>query len=214
MRVKRNSIVKRHVLLGVVGVLLVGAGLNACASEEIHGTATMANDYLAYSTVEELVEAADVIVEGRHVSSTSDIMMPSRFDSDSPIANPHAGVAEEDLNLEDHGIVVTVAKFRIDRVLLGDLEAGDVIEVRQSGGVVDNFEFVDPAGALIEAADGETLTLSLMQFDDGILTPLNLSQGVLVVHDDGSLRPISEEGAIPGLEGLTTSALEAAVGNR
>lgn len=148
-------------------------------------------DYPVFETVESLVDAADLIVEGTESSSRTDLVIPD-------------GVEDGD---EDDGVVTTTTELSVSGVLLGDLEEGATIEVSQIGGTYEDIDYVYEGGSFIEDAEGASVVLLLEELNDGTWAPLNPEQGVLLIDEDGALLQLNSEATSRPPAGLTLERL-------
>ena len=90
--------------------------------------------------------------------------------------------------------------MRVTHVIQGEATPGDTIEVAQFGGIGDEKERVDLA--VNPLAVGETYGLILRGMEPGvepdIFTPANPSQGIYLLHDDGTFQAIGSGNPIAG----------------
>ncbi|MFR8697563.1 MAG: hypothetical protein ACLVEF_05270 [Bifidobacterium bifidum] len=93
-------------------------------------------DYPGYSSVEEGVKAAGLVVTGVPLDSRERILYPEiDFTSGTPETNPQYGLTEDDIDMDALGVPETVTRVRVTKVIKGDAKVGDIIEVAQVGGV-------------------------------------------------------------------------------
>lgn len=92
-------------------------------------------DYPGYSSVEEGVKAAGLVVTGVPLDSRERILYPEiDFTSGTPETNPQYGLTEDDIDMDSLGVPETVTRVRVTKVIKGDAKVGDIIEVAQVGG--------------------------------------------------------------------------------
>ncbi|GAB3537890.1 hypothetical protein GCM10027403_23110 [Arthrobacter tecti] len=130
------------------------------------GVNEMTADYPAYKTAEELVDAANLIIEGEVQGSRGDVMYPLPFSGDDPTLNPYAGTGNEpsDEELREMGIPVTVYSVLVTKVHEGSATPGGVVEVHQMGGEMGGEQFVEPG--VTEVESGRSYLLYLDQVGD------------------------------------------------
>lgn len=92
-------------------------------------------DYPGYSSAEEGVKAAGLVVTGVPLDSRERILYPEiDFTSGTPETNPQYGLTEDDIDMDALGVPETVTRVRVTKVIKGDAKVGDIIEVAQVGG--------------------------------------------------------------------------------
>ncbi|KNE84100.1 MULTISPECIES: hypothetical protein [Streptomyces] len=149
-------------------------------------------DYPAYDSLDGVIEAADVIVTGEVVDSRVEELLPDEPQGDDPLANPQAGVAEED-RAEIEPVVTTVSTLRVSGVLAGDVRAGDTIEVSQLGGELGGTTYREESTTPL-AGDGTEYVLMLADHgDDAPYDLLNPEQALYTVKGK-TVRPVTGEG--------------------
>jgi hypothetical protein len=107
--------VRKLSVLGPVAVLsaLLMAGCGA-GSDQVAYSA----DYPAYSTGQEIVGAADVIVKGVAVSSRVEELRPDASTEGDPRSNPQAGISADEA-AQASPVVVTVTTVRVTEAIKG-----------------------------------------------------------------------------------------------
>lgn len=99
-------------------------------------------DYPGYSSVEEGVKAAGLVVTGVPLDSRERILYPEiDFTSGTPETNPQYGLTEDDIDMDSLGVPETVTRVRVTKVIKGDAKVGDIIEVAQVGGTDKTASF-------------------------------------------------------------------------
>jgi len=115
-------------------------------------------DYLFHDTQDSLMETSNVIISGEIIDSdVNEIDISIKNTSTDPQLNPGS-------TQEETVMVYTVSKVRITQVFKGDVKKGDVIEVKQMGGVLDKTEYRNEGTAYLKKS--AQYLLFLMGFDD------------------------------------------------
>lgn len=153
--------------------LAAGLGLGAlflstgCANGEPNPSATntsdqldveeiMLGDYLEYESLSDAVAASERTFIGTALSSKSIMLYPEVSGSDDPLENPQASMnpkTREEFR-KNSGVVETVTRVRVEVVLSGEINSGDVIEVQQTGGTFEGTAFSDPSVTLLSGFTG------------------------------------------------------------
>lgn len=180
---------RKRLGIGLAVVSLLAT--TGCADDQPRSSVQLGADYPVYETVESLVDAADLIVEGTENSSRTDLVVPD---------DPEGGD-------EDDGIVTTMTELSVSSVLMGDLEEGSTIEVSQIGGTYEDIDYVYEGGSFIEDAEGASVVVLLEELEDGTRAPLNPEQGVLLIDDDGTLLQLNSEATSSLPDDLTIERL-------
>lgn len=153
-------------------------------------------DYPTYSSVEQAVDAADLIVTGVPVAPSEETLQPSVTQrSNDPYANPQYGAVEGAGTQQELGVTVTVTSVRVERVLKGKAHVGDIIRVSQVGGQSDGQSVHEAHTTLLsehELGEGDSFLLLLSAFDDGTYDAINPEIGVLEISKDGAARPLGD----------------------
>ena len=160
-------------------------------------------DYPGYSSVEEDVKAAGLVVTGVPLDSRERILYPEiDFTSGTPETNPQYGLTEDDIDMDALGVPETVTRVRVTKVIKGDAKVGDIIEVAQVGGV-DKSGIVrrETSTTLLNEAkaSGTAEFLLLLNEYDVVYNAINPISGVLGVDTDGhvtALKSFGESGGI------------------
>lgn len=159
---QRVNLEKRKFLLITILICLIGtAGL---IGSVYHSNATNRSslehaDYLHYSTAEDLVHSADVIVEGTVIKVTPNQEINVSKNDEVPISH-----------------LFDVADVQITQVLQGDLNVGDVIQVKQ---------LVSDGSTYKKGTDGIFFLVDFSDFKEGGLpySELNPNQGTIKIVD-------------------------------
>jgi hypothetical protein len=170
---------RRLVVLGVVALALA-----ACSSEPEVVMSTA--DYPSYSTPQEIVDAADVVVRGEVTGSRVKEDHPVVSTAGDPTLNPQAGLDEVP---DVPGVVVTISTVRVEEVIKGDVAVGDVIEVAQLGGLYEGVQYLESQTTELEQGPTDYVLL-LAAHGPGV--PYDLLHPVQAMYtvDAGELEPV------------------------
>ena len=168
------------VLVAVGGLALAGCS----SSPEV---VTSYADYPAYSTPQDIVDAADVVVRGSVTGSRVMEDHPIVSTAGDPALNPQAGLDEV---TEVPGVVVTISTVQVEEVIKGDVAVGDVIEVAQLGGLYDGVRYVEASTTTLESGDEDYV---LLLADHGPGVPYDLLHPVQAMYtvDSRDLDPVA-----------------------
>ena len=160
-------------------------------------------DYPGYSSVEEDVKAAGLVVTGVPLDSRERILYPEiDFTSGTPETNPQYGLTEDDIDMDALGVPETVTRVRVTKVIKGDAKVGDIIEVAQVGGV-DKSGIVrrETSTTLLNEAkaSGTAEFLLLLNEYDVVYNAINPISGVLGVDTDGHVTALKSSGESGGI---------------
>ncbi|MDR0431846.1 MAG: hypothetical protein LBH48_00790 [Bifidobacteriaceae bacterium] len=213
-------------IVGVVALALGGCGGNGGSSPAVTDIeeATPSVDYQDFATLEEATQAADVIVQAEYVSSevepafgapATGASLPSvEGTAPSPMASPGGSSTPPMPSAGETGsspvpsggwaspspMPVTVSTVRVTAVLKGNVEVGDSIRVRQTGGIVDGTEYIDAETVLLEDLPDRQLVLFLTSNGEDPMELISPMVGLMVAHGD-RLEPAQ------GPDGISTSPL-------
>ena len=168
------------------------------------GTAeSITADYPGYSSAEEGVKAAGLVVTGVPLDSRERILYPEiDFTSGTPETNPQYGLTEDDIDMDALGVPETVTRVRVTKVIKGDAKVGDIIEVAQVGGV-DKSGIVrrETSTTLLNEAkaSGTAEFLLLLNEYDVVYNAINPISGVLGVDTDGHVTALKSSGESGGI---------------
>lgn len=135
-------------------------------------------DYPYYSEVEDITIAADAIIVGKVIDAEK--VQEMNVNTDPQTRN------------EVDSIPYTVSKFEAIEIVKGDINVGDIIEVKQLG------DFKNIPEATLEEIDGyfklgNLELLFLASYDDGTpYSTLNPTQGAVQVLEDQTLYSASK----------------------
>ena len=157
-------------------------------------------DYPGYSSAEEGVKAAGLVVTGVPLDSRERILYPEiDFTSGTPETNPQYGLTEDDIDMD---ALETVTRVRVTKVIKGDAKVGDIIEVAQVGGV-DKSGIVrrETSTTLLNEAkaSGTAEFLLLLNEYDVVYNASNPISGVLGVDTDGHVTALKSSGESGGI---------------
>ena len=127
--------------VGISATVTVALLLVGCASPQGQPTETvvMMADYPTYPSIAALEADADLVVEVELGESREDVMLPD-YGSDDPQVNPYAGT-DTTPDPRAGAVPITGYSATITAVHQGDAAKGDVIEVKQMGGVLDSIQY-------------------------------------------------------------------------
>lgn len=160
-------------------------------------------DYPGYSSAEEGVKAAGLVVTGVPLDSRERILYPEiDFTSGTPETNPQYGLTEDDIDMDALGVPETVTRVRVTKVIKGDAKVGDIIEVAQVGGV-DKSGIVrrETSTTLLNEAkaSGTAEFLLLLNEYDVVYNAINPISGALGVDTDGHVTALKSSGESGGI---------------
>lgn len=129
---KRKPVFISLTCLAIVLIGFVMFYKNNLSTEKV----TLSADYPKYDSLENLVDRADTIIQGKIIDSTySELNITQDVDSDDEYLNPGG---EKD----DSTFPYTIYTVEISEVYKGNLKAKETIQIKQLGGVIGNVEYV------------------------------------------------------------------------
>ncbi len=161
--------------IAVVGIVLV---INIVWIFSLSEKRVLKADYPYYSEVEDITIAADAIIVGKVIDAEK--VQEMNVNTDPQTRN------------EVDSIPYTVSKFEAIEIVKGDINVGDIIEVKQLG------DFKNIPEATLEEIDGyfklgNLELLFLASYDDGTpYSTLNPTQGAVQVLEDQTLYSASK----------------------
>lgn len=161
--------------VAVVGIVLV---INIVWIFSLSEKRVLKADYPYYSEVEDITIAADAIIVGKVIDAEK--VQEMNVNTDPQTRN------------EVDSIPYTVSKFEAIEIVKGDINVGDIIEVKQLG------DFKNIPEATLEEIDGyfklgNLELLFLASYDDGTpYSTLNPTQGAVQVLEDQTLYSASK----------------------
>lgn len=165
--------------------LLVSAPIAALAVALAGCTAPAAiYDYPHYETWDAVVETADLVIVGAVLAEHEALSYALDRPGD-----------------EDYAVPVTVARVEVREVISGEIRPGTQIDVSVPG----TRDRPAAGTRALSDIDAEELVLALAAFDGRPYVPLNPSQAVFAVGEDGALH---ETVASPGFPLPTRDELE------
>ena len=205
---KPRPIVLDYVLLIA---LILGSG-SGCSSvhtaNEDSEIVQLVADYPGYTTINEAVAAADVILTGRFISAREELLYADVDpNAGSPETNPQFGLELTESELDVLSVPIIVSTVATDRVLKGAVLPGDIIEISQTGGQKNGVVYRDPSSVLLADVESDTFLLFLIDYDGRHpYTPINTQVGTWEVEGDLVL-PVIEPapfmiGSIQELQGI------------
>lgn len=207
-------IVRKHgtIMVSLIIAVVCAAALVMAVTVAQHGNQSdvrmIQADYPTYSSVEQAVDVADLIVTGVPVASSEETLQPSATQrSNDPYANPQYGAAEGEGTQQELGVLVTVTSVRVERVLKGKAQVGGIIRVSQ----VEGQSVREAHTTLLsehELGEDDSFLLLLSAFDDGTYDAINPEIGVLEVNKDGAVKPLGDASVDSQAIGTDVSAYE------
>ena len=166
---------KRFKILGCVFCLIAVFG--AATFFGVRFSGTLKAEYPMYDNIHEMSSVADLIVVGKVISS-------------GDVQKLNVNKSKEKASDDDY-IVYTVSEIEVDSVLMGDVEEGDILKVKQLG----DYR-MSPLSSL-KRIDGyfekdTTQLLFLKAFETSPYSVVNVEQGAMRVNADGTLYSKSE----------------------
>lgn len=190
MRLNMKSV---SVSLAAVAVFVVTAtACNSPAPEAVGAHMTKdavvyEADYPTFGSAEEAAKESQNVVLGTTVSSKTELLYPEIGNTGDPKTNPQPSMSvfEQNKFQEENAVVVTVSQFQVTRVIKGNIKAGQIISVRQPGGVWNGTEHQEKSTVLLEklTVDPGEVLLSMDQYGD-VYSPVSPTEGVLTVSAD------------------------------
>lgn len=160
-------------LIGVIclAALVIGGTMRTGFS------GNMKADYPIYNDVAGMTEVADIIVVGKVIRS-------------GDVQKLNVNKSKEKASDNDY-IVYTVSEIEVDTVLMGDVEKGDILKVKQLG------DYKMSPLADLKKIDGyfkkdSRQLLFLRVYETSPCSVINAQQGAMLVNEDGSLYSKSE----------------------
>lgn len=166
---------------------------NDSAPEEASNVVTYHAEYPEYESLGELQQGADVVatVEFTGESRTYELQPIAPEDPTDPVQNPSYGAPEADgATPEAPTIVVTAYQARVIDVLSGNLEPGDLIEVKQLGGEADGVTYVAPDEASL--SEQQTALVFLSAWENEPYSLLSPNDALFPQDRSGVYEPLPE----------------------
>lgn len=146
--------------------------------------------FVEYESVDELVAAADAVIEGTIVGERSELVLlaPPEYSGSEPETNPSldADRAGDD---EPTALVYTVYDVEVSDAAHGPLTSGDTVEVRLVGGELDGVLHV--WDGVEHPAVGEEYAFFLADVEQGRAEALNPTQSVFRQVADGDFEAVT-----------------------
>lgn len=166
---------KRFKILGCAFCLIAVIGATSFMGVRLSGTTKA--EYPMYDDVHEMSSVADLIVVGKVISS-------------GDVQKLNVNKSKEKASDDDY-IVYTISEIEVDTVLMGDVEKGDILKVKQLGDYrmnpLSNLKKIDG----YFKKDTSQL-LFLREFEASPCSVVNVEQGAMLVNEDGTLYSKSE----------------------
>lgn len=133
-------------------------------------------DYPSYDSQSDMENVADIVIEGKVINSQIQIINVGQpLTSEDPKKNPSK---DGKVTKEEGDIVYTVSKVKVNEVYKGqnNIKPGDIIEVKQLGGTMNNVTYKDKHTKPFE--NEKEYVMFLKDFQDGIpFSLINSTQG-------------------------------------
>lgn len=184
----------RHPSLVIVALSLC-VPLAACAPSPAPSAIEYVADYPTYDTPADLVDSADLVIQGRVLKTRVEEAYPDSNAETDPALNPQAGLDASELE-EIDPIVLTVATVMVTEVIKGDVRVGQRVEVSQLGGRLDGVEYVDRGTHLVVPRNAEYVFV-LAEHSAAPFDLLNPEQGLYEVAPGGGLTKVDGDNLLP-----------------
>lgn len=144
-----------------------------------------------YSTVAEVAEAADVLVEVRISESRAEKLLPD-YESEDPKINPFVGAEKgpSEADIESATVPVTIHKATIVESWGADVEAGQVIEIMELGGKFEPVTYNVAGVPSLESSANAGAVLFLAKLDNGQYEPVGIGQGQFTRTSSGAYKSV------------------------
>lgn len=144
-------------------------------------------DWPYYADLTELLDAADVVIEGEIIGQRVELvdvagMDPDDPDYDDPELNPQAGLDPEDVETAIGQVVYTLHDVTVRHVYSSQPAAGETIQVRTYGGEYAGVRHAEYGAQPLEI--GATYLFVLVHAEDGAYYPVTTPQGIYVRDGD------------------------------
>lgn len=179
-----------------IALTLAGVTLSAgCAG--LPDRVEIYSEYPSYANVDELRTSADAVVEVEVLEQSGLVVQEldlTFLESEDPRENFLLGLDEEAIEREIEQLragpplVYTAFDVQVLRAYVGSVSPGDVLQVRQVGGLHERVMYVEEETSLLSPGDRYILFLSY--HDEGIWSLLNPDQGQYRVGRDGRIEPL------------------------
>jgi hypothetical protein len=170
------------IMIILLSVQLMACGSTAKISNENDDTIkdTMFADWPTYSTVEDLINRADIVILGEVVKVNDPVKTPRKFDFPAGISLADREALEKSPDGYD---INTISDVKVIKAIKGQVSIGDILKVYQMGGKIGNEERMLSGVEHYKA--GERNVFFMMKSDNGC-SALNPSQGDIKIIDGKS----------------------------
>ncbi|QTD96819.1 hypothetical protein [Streptomyces cyanogenus] len=201
MNAGRNILVAGTAVLAAfaaVGCSADGSSSKGARSAGASDTVTYHADYPAYSSLDDVIEKSDAVVEGTVVGTRVQKLVPDAPAGDNPATNPQAGLSPAEAKAarkaaEENPVIVTVSKVKVTRAIAGKVAVGDTIEVSQLGGTYHGVAYQEKDTTML-AKGGQRYVLMLAAHGKSPYDLLNPEQALYTVKADGTVKAVSVGG--------------------
>ncbi len=161
----------KSIFIGFIGFALVIAGIFFLSQITTTTKKVMISaDYPRYNSLENLVDKADTIINGKVIGFTySELNITQENQSDDEYFNPGG---EKD----NSTIPYTVFTVEIEKTYKGNVRENDTIQIKTLGGIVGNTEYVLESTEDTRLEEGKKYVLFLETYDDSPASLLNPTQ--------------------------------------
>ncbi|MFV0374535.1 hypothetical protein [Microbacterium sp.] len=165
-------------LTGIVIAVSAILALAGCSSSTPN--VSLEPDYPAYESVKALSAEADLIVEVVIGDSADDVLTPT-YEGDDPATNPLAGT-DETPDPNEGAVPITVFDATVQTVYSGDAKTGDLIKIKQLGGMLEGTEYTVDGTTPLQK--GDTVLLFLATYPDSAASILGGDAGYFTPEGD------------------------------
>lgn len=145
--------------------------------------------YPSYSTVDEAVKAANLVVEG-NILDKEYKMLDITYDEEGNDPKENPGGSKE----PSPELPYTIYKVKVSKVYKGDITEGDTIGVKVLGGKFKDAQYI-VQDSMPELSNQTQYTLFLSTFEDSPASLVNLTDSVFV-SEDGYLQAVNSKSSM------------------
>lgn len=161
--------------------------LGSGGEESVDVVIHLAADYPAYGDLASAISASDLVITAE--------VRGSRTVKEHPVEDPQATATLSPEDREAMAVVMTVTEVNILEVISGEVEPGTTLSIHQLGGVLEEDghreEYIADGTTPLRTLESLQVLLLLEARDDGGFSPLNPTEGLLIVDGD-ALTPLPE----------------------
>lgn len=175
--------IRKSLTLGALAAMALLA--SSCSAP----TTELVADYPAYSSVDDLKAAADLIVEVEIGEYYYDLLLPV-YEGDDPELNPYAGTGQKLPSPKDGAVPITVYEAVVRTSYVGHLKGGEILQIKQLGGEIDDTRIIVPE--VKSLASGDTVLVFLQEFSDSPSSILGGDAGLFTRTETGTYVSVSQ----------------------